>query len=78
MVVLVFTSKHVLGPVPKPEFDSDSDEYKAVWAEIENSNGKNLLICVHYITPVLALNISPTILKIHYLINQLQTNMSFS
>ena len=43
--------KTCLGPVPKPESDSDSGEYETVWAEIETSNGKNILICCAYRHP---------------------------
>ena len=40
-----------LGPIPRPELGSDSDEYETVWAEIENSKDKNILICCAYRHP---------------------------
>ena len=43
--------KTCLGPVPRPELDSNSDEYETVWAEIENPKDKNILICCAYRHP---------------------------
>ena len=43
--------KTCLGPVPRPDLVSHSDEYETVWAEIENSRDKNILICCAYRHP---------------------------
>ena len=43
--------KICLGPVPRPDLDSDSDEYETVWAEIESSKQSNILICCAYRHP---------------------------
>ena len=43
--------KTCLAPVPRPDLVSDSDEYETVWAEIENSKDKNILICCAYRHP---------------------------
>ena len=40
-----------LGPIPRPDLVSESDEYETVWAEIENSKDKNILICCAYRHP---------------------------
>ena len=32
--------KTILGPVPRPDLVSDSDDYETVWAKIENSKTK--------------------------------------
>ena len=40
-----------MGPDPRLDLVSDSDEYKTVWAEIENSKDKNILICCAYRHP---------------------------
>ena len=43
--------KTSLGPVPRPDLVSDSEDYETVWAEIENSKDKNILICCAYRHP---------------------------
>ena len=43
--------KTCLAPIPRPDLDSDSDECETVWAEIENSKDKNILICCAYRHP---------------------------
>ena len=40
-----------MDPIPRPELGSDSDEYETVWAEIENSKDKDILICCAYRHP---------------------------
>ena len=40
-----------LGPIPRPELDSNSDDYETVWVEIDNSKDKNFLICCAYRHP---------------------------
>ena len=43
--------KTSLDPVPRPDLDSASDEYERIWAEIETSKDKNILICCAYRHP---------------------------
>ncbi len=40
-----------MGAIPRPELDSNCDEYETIWAEIENSGDKNILICCAYRHP---------------------------
>ena len=43
--------KTSLGPVPRPELDSASDEYETTSAGIENPKDRNVLICCAYRHP---------------------------
>ena len=43
--------KTCFGAIPRPDLDSNCEEYERVWAEIENSNDKNILICCAYRHP---------------------------
>ena len=43
--------KTSLNPVPRPDLQSAGDEYETIWAELETSREKNILICCAYRHP---------------------------